>query len=143
PIKGTRSVLYERNLGGLYLDIIPKPDELARYGLRVADVERVIESAIGGAPIGTVIEGRNRFSISVRYPQDLRGDMESLRRVLIPIGAGAGSAGGNMPTGTQGALEGAPANEALAFGGAGAVGWPRPIFLAQNMDSMGGGPGAG
>jgi copper/silver efflux system protein len=96
PIKGTRSVLYERNLGGLYLDIVPKPDELARYGLRVADVERVIESAIGGTPIGTTIEGRNRFSINVRYPQDLRSDMESLRRVLVPIGGaiGGGSMGG-------------------------------------------------
>ena len=86
PIKGTRSVLYERNLGGLYLDIIPKPDELARYGLRVADVERVIESAIGGTPIGTTVEGRNRFSINVRYPQDLRSDPDSLGRVLVPVG---------------------------------------------------------
>jgi Cu(I)/Ag(I) efflux system membrane protein CusA/SilA len=75
PIKGTRSVLYERNLGGLYLDIIPKPEELARYGLRVADVERIIESAIGGTPIGMTVEGRNRFSINVRYPQDLLNDM--------------------------------------------------------------------
>src|SRR5216684_2167436 len=44
PIKGTRSVLYERNLGGLYVDIIPNPEKLGRYGLRVGDVERVIES---------------------------------------------------------------------------------------------------
>ncbi|MEO8212062.1 MAG: efflux RND transporter permease subunit, partial [Myxococcales bacterium] len=94
PIKGTRSVLYERNLGGLYLDIIPKPDELARYGLRVADVERVIESAIGGTPIGLTIEGRNRFSINVRYPQDLRSDIESLARVLIPIGTAPGAGSG-------------------------------------------------
>jgi Cu(I)/Ag(I) efflux system membrane protein CusA/SilA len=144
PIKGTRSVLYERNLGGLYLDIIPKPDELARYGLRVADVERVIESAIGGAPIGTTIEGRNRFSISVRYPQDLRSDMESLRRVLIPIGGGSGTGGGNtgspgggMPMGTQGALETPRGSSAFAF--VDAVGWPRTIFLAQNMEGMGGG----
>ena len=91
---GTRSVLYERNLGGLYLDIIPKPDELARYGLRVADVERVIESAIGGTPIGTTIEGRNRFSINVRYPQDLRSDVEAIKRILVPLprGGGAGAA---------------------------------------------------
>jgi copper/silver efflux system protein len=145
PIKGTRSVLYERNLGGLYLDIIPKPDELARYGLRVADVERVIESAIGGTPIGTTIEGRNRFSINVRYPQDMRSDMESLRRVLIPVGGGggSGSTGGGMPMGTQGALETPQSNSAFAF--AGAVGSPRPIFLAQNMDGMGSGtsPGSG
>ena len=86
PLEGTRSVLYERNLGGLYLDITPRPDELARYGLRVGDVEAVIESAIGGAPIGTTVEGRNRFSINVRYPQDLRSDPASLGRVLVPTG---------------------------------------------------------
>ncbi|HXI57874.1 MAG TPA: efflux RND transporter permease subunit [Polyangia bacterium] len=107
PISGTRSVLYERNLGGLYVDIIPRPEKLGRYGLRVADVERVIESAIGGTPIGTTIEGRNRFSINVRYPRDLRGDLEALRRVLVPIagggapptpGAGSvGASGGGMP----------------------------------------------
>ena len=143
PIRGTRSVLYERNLGGLYLDIIPRPDELARYGLRVADVERVIESAIGGAPIGTTIEGRNRFSINVRYPQDLRSNLESLRQVLVPIGAGRGGGSNSMgaPMGTQGALETPPAN--TAFASAGAVGWPHPVFLAQNMEGMGGGASPG
>jgi Cu(I)/Ag(I) efflux system membrane protein CusA/SilA len=141
PLKGTRSVLYERNLGGLYLDIIPKPDELARYGLRVADVERVIESAIGGTPIGTTVEGRNRFSINVRYPQDLRSDLESLKRVLVPVGgaSGSGSMGGgsDTPMGTQGSLETKPAATAFAF--ADAVGAPHPIFLAQNMEGMGSG----
>src|SRR3954465_12953747 len=68
PLRGTRSVLYERSLGGLYLDMVPRPEELARYGLGVGDVERVIESAIGGTPIGVTVEGRNRFSINVRYP---------------------------------------------------------------------------
>ena len=136
PIKGTRSVLYERNLGGLYVDIIPKPEKLGRYGLRIADVERVIESAIGGTPIGTTIEGRNRFTINVRYPRDLRGDLESLRRVLVPIGpAGAtmpsGGGGGGMGSvpGTQGAL------------------WPpvgtRGIMLADNGMGGGGAPTGG
>ncbi len=119
PIPGTRSVLYERNLGGLYVDIIPKPEKLGRYGLRVADVERVIEGAIGGTPIGTTIEGRNRFTINVRYPRDLRGDLDALRRVLVPIGAPAPSGGG---MGTHGAL------------------WPplgsHGVVLAENMESM-------
>src|SRR3954471_12953507 len=147
PVRGTRSVLYERNLGGLYLDIIPKPEELARYGLRVADLERVIESAIGGATIGTTVEGRNRFSINVRYPQDLRSNLESLRQVLVPIGGdssgGSMDGGGGSPMGTQGAVE-AP-RPATMFAGAGALGWPRPIFLAQNMGGMGNGasPGGG
>jgi Cu(I)/Ag(I) efflux system membrane protein CusA/SilA len=148
PIPGTRSVLYERNLGGLYLDIIPKPDELARYGLRVADLERVIESAVGGTPIGTTVEGRNRFSINVRYPQDMRSDIESLRRVLVPIGGAdaggggsTGSSGGGMPMGTQGAVDTPPGR--TAFASVDAVGWPKPIFLAQNMEGMGGGTPAG
>jgi Cu(I)/Ag(I) efflux system membrane protein CusA/SilA len=88
PIRGTRSVLYERNLGGLYLDIVPRADALARRGLRIADVEDVIEGAIGGLPIGTTVEGRNRFTINVRYPQDARGDADEIRRILVPIGAG-------------------------------------------------------
>ena len=92
PIGGTRSVLYERNQGGLYIDIVPLRDALGRYGLTVGDVERTIESAVGGAPIGTTVEGRNRFSINVRYPQDARSDLERLRGVLVPIAAVDGAA---------------------------------------------------
>jgi Cu(I)/Ag(I) efflux system membrane protein CusA/SilA len=107
PIPGTRSVLYERNLGGLYLDIIPNRDALARYGLRTGDVQRTIEAAIGGTPISVTVEGRNRFTVNVRYPQDLRNDIEKLRRVLVPIGSAAGGTnGGSMPMqGTTGALD--------------------------------------
>ena len=95
-IRGTRSAFYERNEGGLYLDIVPNRDALARYGITVGDVQRTIEAAIGGAPIGLTVEGRNRFSISVRYPQDLRNDVERLRRVLVPVGSGAGPGTGKM-----------------------------------------------
>src|SRR6185295_14687493 len=102
PVDGTRSVLYERNLGGLYVDIRPDPEKLGRYGLRVADVAQIIEGAIGGTPIGTTIEGRNRFTINVRYPRDLRGDVEALRRVLVPIGNDrAMSAGAPQPDGAE------------------------------------------
>jgi len=86
-VPGTRSAFYERNQGGLYIDIVPIRDALARYGLTVGDVERTIEAAIGGAPIGVTIEGRNRFSINVRYPQDLRNDLDRLRGILVPVGA--------------------------------------------------------
>jgi Cu(I)/Ag(I) efflux system membrane protein CusA/SilA len=103
PIAGTRSVYYERSLGGLYLDIVPDRDALARYGLRVGDVERVIEASIGGAPIATTIEGRNRFTINVRYPQDLRDDLEQLKRVLVPVRTG----GGGAPAGGMGGAEAA------------------------------------
>lgn len=96
-LRGTRSAFYERSEGGLYLDVVPDRDALARYGLTVGDVQRTVEAAIGGAPIGVTVEGRNRFSINVRYPQHLRGDLERLRSVLVPIGAAA-------PSGKMGAL---------------------------------------
>ena len=51
PLRGTRSAYYERNTGGLYLDIIPDRDAIARYGLTVGDLNRVIEASIGGTPI--------------------------------------------------------------------------------------------
>ncbi len=106
PIPGTRSVLYERNLGGLYVDVIPDRKAMARYGLTVGDVQRVVEAAIGGATIGTTVEGRNRFSINVRYPQDLRDDVEKLRQVLIPIRAGgAAGAPGGGGMGEMGAVQ--------------------------------------
>ncbi len=106
PVLGTRSVIYERNQGGLYVDIVPQRDALARYGLTVGDVERTIEAAIGGAVVSTTIEGRARFSINVRYPQDVRGDVEKLRRVLVPAfgGGGGGASGGMGMEGKQGSL---------------------------------------
>jgi Cu(I)/Ag(I) efflux system membrane protein CusA/SilA len=94
PLAGTRSVFYERNEGGLYLDIVPRREALARYGLRVGDVHRVVEAAIGGTPISVTVEGRSRFTINVRYPQDLRSDVERLRRLLVPVGGPRGGAGG-------------------------------------------------
>jgi Cu(I)/Ag(I) efflux system membrane protein CusA/SilA len=139
PIPGTRSVLYERNLGGLYVDIIPKPDALARYGLPVAAVQDVIESAIGGTPIGTTIEGRNRFSINVRYPQDLRGDVDQLRKVLVPVPNGSGPAapkGGGMPMGTEGAIWPPEGSTGVMLAQA------MPAMGAQSSPRMGTGPGA-
>ena len=135
PIPGTRSVLYERNLGGLYLDIIPNRDALARYGLRVGDVQRTIEAAIGGTPISVTVEGRNRFTINVRYPQDLRNDMDKLRRVLVPIGGGPGDMddGGGMPMkGQSGSLDPSLLRRNLG------PSEPEPRWLlAQAMPSMG------
>jgi copper/silver efflux system protein len=84
-IPGTRSVYSERNTGGYFLDIIPDRIAIARYGLTMKDVQDVIETAIGGMPIEVTIEGRNRFTINVRYPRDLRQNIERLRNVMVPI----------------------------------------------------------
>jgi len=66
-IRGTRTVLAERTAGGYYLDFVLKRDELARYGLSVQDAQEIIMSAVGGENVTTAIEGRERYSISVRY----------------------------------------------------------------------------
>ncbi|MCX6832492.1 MAG: efflux RND transporter permease subunit, partial [candidate division Zixibacteria bacterium] len=85
PIPGTRSVYSDRNTGGFFVDIIPDRPKIARYGLTMQDVQDVIEAAIGGMPIEVTIEGRNRFSINVRYPRHLRENIERLKQVLVPL----------------------------------------------------------
>jgi Cu(I)/Ag(I) efflux system membrane protein CusA/SilA len=84
-IKGTRSVLYERSLGGSYLDIVPDRAALQRYGLQVDDLQTVIESAIGGAPVTVTVEGRARFAVNVRYKEDFRASAQAIRGVLVPL----------------------------------------------------------
>ncbi|MEJ5376637.1 MAG: CusA/CzcA family heavy metal efflux RND transporter [bacterium] len=84
-VPGTRSVYAERATTGYFLDILVKRDEAARYGLRVEDVLEVVESAIGGMNVTTTIEGRERYPVNVRYPRELRSDLERLKRVLVPI----------------------------------------------------------
>jgi copper/silver efflux system protein len=84
-IKGTRSVLYERSLGGTYLDIVPDRAALQRYGLQVDDLQTVIESAIGGAPVTVTVEGRARFPVNVRYKEDFRSTAQAIRGVLVPL----------------------------------------------------------
>jgi Cu/Ag efflux pump CusA len=87
-VPGTVSVVAERPMGGNYLDIEVDRDACARYGLRVGDVQRLIETAIGGMNIDMTVEGRFRFPISVRYPRELRDDPEKLKRILVaaPMG---------------------------------------------------------
>ncbi len=87
-IPGTRSVFSDRNSGGYYIDILPDRTAIARYGLTIADVQDIIETAIGGMPIETTIEGRNRFTINVRYARDFRSDIKRLKEVLVPLPRG-------------------------------------------------------
>jgi len=88
-IPGTRSVFAERVTGGYFVDIVPRRDELARYGLTIAQMQDVIMSAIGGENVSTIIEGRERYPVNVRYPRELRDDVGHLQRVLVPTPSGA------------------------------------------------------
>jgi Cu(I)/Ag(I) efflux system membrane protein CusA/SilA len=87
-VPGTRSIFAERAAGGYFVDIVPKREAIARYGLSIEDVQDVIMTAIGGETISTTIEGRERYSINLRYPQDLRANLDQLERVLVtaPMG---------------------------------------------------------
>ncbi|HJT70847.1 MAG TPA: CusA/CzcA family heavy metal efflux RND transporter [Terriglobales bacterium] len=88
-VPGTRSAFFERVTGGYYLDYQVRRDQAARYDLSVNQVQDLIESAIGGMPITTTVEGRERYPVNVRYARDFRQDISSLSRVLVPIGNGS------------------------------------------------------
>jgi Cu(I)/Ag(I) efflux system membrane protein CusA/SilA len=75
--------------GGYFIDFDLKRDALARYGLSVAGVQDVIMSAVGGENVTTTIEGRARFPVNVRYPRELRDDLDALGRVLVMTPAGS------------------------------------------------------
>jgi len=89
PVPGTRSVFAERAAGGYFVDFVPRREELARYGLTVADLQSVIMTAVGGENVTTTIEGRERYPVNIRYPRELRDDLGELGRVLIDTPAGA------------------------------------------------------
>ena len=88
-IKGARSVYAERVTGGYFVDFDLKREALARYGLSVDDAQMIITSAIGGEAVTTTIEGRERYSVNVRYARGLRDDLDKLKRVLVPTASGA------------------------------------------------------
>ncbi|EKD51794.1 MAG: hypothetical protein ACD_62C00176G0009 [uncultured bacterium] len=88
-VKGTRSVYSERVAGGYFLDFDLKRESLARHGLSVDDANELIMTAIGGETMTTTIEGRERYSVNVRYARDFRNDIDSLKRVLVSTPSGA------------------------------------------------------
>jgi Cu(I)/Ag(I) efflux system membrane protein CusA/SilA len=87
-LSGTRSVFAERTAGGYFLDFDLKREALARYGIAVADAQMVLMAAVGGETVTTTIEGRERYTVSVQYPRELRDNVEALRRVLVPASSG-------------------------------------------------------
>jgi Cu(I)/Ag(I) efflux system membrane protein CusA/SilA len=97
-VRGTRSAFAERVTGGRFLDFDIRRDAAARYGLTVGDIEEVIEAAIGGSAVTQTVEGRERYTVAVRYARELRDDPEALARVLVPTPAGAQIPLGDLAT---------------------------------------------
>jgi len=85
-VKGTRTVLAERTADGYFLDFKWDREQLARYGISVDDAQSVVENAIGGDNVSTVVAGRERYRVNVRYQRDFRSDLSALGSVPVPAG---------------------------------------------------------
>ncbi len=87
-IPGTRSVIAERSARGYYLDINIKRENLASLGLTIDDVNGAIETALGGMEVSTIVSGRARYPLTIRYQQAFRDDVESISQTLISMPSG-------------------------------------------------------
>ncbi len=85
----TLSAFADKAAGGYYLDFDIKREEAARYGLTIGAVQDVVQSAIGGMNVTETVEGLERYPVNMRYPRELRDNLESLKRVLIATPTGA------------------------------------------------------
>jgi Cu(I)/Ag(I) efflux system membrane protein CusA/SilA len=156
-VPGTRSAVSERPLGGTYLNIEIDRDAAARYGVNIRDANMVIAAAIGGMEITQTVEGRERYGVRVRYPQELRDQPEKLAEVLVPVmqmrgeggggdamggatGAmgnarGAGSANAQIPLGQIATIEVARGPMAIKTEGAFPTAW---VFVDVDSPDLGG-----
>jgi Cu(I)/Ag(I) efflux system membrane protein CusA/SilA len=94
-VPGTASAYAERIIGGYYLDIAPNRETLARYGLMINDVQDAVATALGGEAVTTTVEGRERYTVNVRYPRDLRSKPHAIASDLLL----ALPSGGTVPLG--------------------------------------------
>jgi Cu(I)/Ag(I) efflux system membrane protein CusA/SilA len=100
-VPGTSSAYAERRIGGYYLEITPDRDALARYGILIQDVQDTIATALGGQTVTTTVEGRQRFTVNMRYPRDLRDNPKAIASdILVPM-----PQGGAVPLGEVAKVE--------------------------------------
>jgi copper/silver efflux system protein len=106
-VPGTSSAYAERVIGGYYLEIVPNRETLARYGLMVSDVQDAVATALGGQAVTTTVEGRERYTVNIRYPRDLRSNPQAIASDLlialpnggtVPLGEVASVTLGRGPT---------------------------------------------
>ncbi len=134
---GTRSVFAERNRGGYYVDLEPDREKLARFGLTVADLQEAVATASGGERTGTVVQGRVRIPIQLRYALGFRQTPEDLAKIVLPVGnADAWQAAAPRqpsasapvnPGAAMGAMAPAPSGPAAAPQVSGNTGLPPPV----------------
>lgn len=88
-LPGTRSVFADRVQSGRYIDVDVRRDAAARYGFSVADIQRAVQNAVGGESIGTIIDGRERYPITLRYPRAERDGLGALEEIRLTAAGGA------------------------------------------------------
>src|SRR5512142_488474 len=88
-VPGTLSAFAERTMGGNYIEFHIDRDAIARYGLKVGDVQDVLEVALGGMPLTTTVEGLERYGVNLRYSRDFRENLGALREIVVPTPTGA------------------------------------------------------
>ena len=98
-VPGTSSAYAERGIGGYYLEITPDRAALSRYGIMIQDVQDTIATALGGQTVTTTVEGRQRFTVNMRYPRDLRDNPKAIASdILVPMPAGGAVPLGEIAT---------------------------------------------
>ncbi|MEZ5814237.1 MAG: CusA/CzcA family heavy metal efflux RND transporter [Alphaproteobacteria bacterium] len=88
-VPGTRSAIADRVVGGKYIEIEPNRREIARYGIALGTVQRIIQTALGGMQLDEAVEGRERYPIMLRYDRPFRGHISDLDNILVPSPQGA------------------------------------------------------
>jgi Cu(I)/Ag(I) efflux system membrane protein CusA/SilA len=83
-VPGTRNVFAERNMSGFYVDVQIDRAQAARFGLTAGDLNDVLMATAGGITAATTVEGRERYEVNVRYPRELRDNVQKLREILVP-----------------------------------------------------------
>ena len=88
-VPGTASVYSERVAGGRYVEIVPDRVTAARYGLNIGDINTIVAAAIGGVNVTTTVEGLERYPVNLRYPREMRDNLERLENLPIVTPTGA------------------------------------------------------
>jgi len=87
-VTGTRNVFAERNVSGYYVDVKTDRAQAARFGLNAGDLHDVVMATAGGMTAAITVEGRERYEVNVRYPRELRDNVQKLREIVVPTMSG-------------------------------------------------------
>ncbi|MCL5669197.1 MAG: efflux RND transporter permease subunit, partial [Gammaproteobacteria bacterium] len=129
-VPGTSSAYAERVTGGRYINIDIDRRAAARFNLNIADVQEVVQSAIGGMNITQSVEGRERYPVNLRYPQQVRDSLEQLR--LLPV---VTPAGGHIPLGQIARIEIADGPDMIKSENARLNGWVYVYIEGRDLGS--------